>query len=136
MLNTGPLPRDEATVIARMDIHVSGSRQPLQSGRRVRLVTLLCTCAGLPWCEVALAHLGGDVASVELDRAALNGRSQSATFAAFDVHEIAAGSQTVREFVRSDGTVFALSWSGPVPPDLQTLLGPYFGAYSSGLAMI
>ena len=33
---------------------------------------------------------------------------------------------TVREYVDASGTVFAVSWSGPVLPDLKQLLGPYF----------
>jgi len=33
---------------------------------------------------------------------------------------------TVREYVDASGTVFAVSWSGPVVPDLRQLLGPYF----------
>jgi len=32
----------------------------------------------------------------------------------------------VKEFTRPDGLVFAVSWRGPVLPDLSTLLGTYF----------
>jgi hypothetical protein len=32
----------------------------------------------------------------------------------------------VREYVDASGTVFAVSWSGPFPPDLKEILGPYF----------
>jgi len=32
----------------------------------------------------------------------------------------------VREYVGSDGTVFAVSWNGPFMPDLRTLLGDQF----------
>lgn len=32
----------------------------------------------------------------------------------------------IKEFTRSDGLVFAVSWRGPVLPDLSTLLGTYF----------
>lgn len=42
----------------------------------------------------------------------------------------------VREFLNQDGAVFAVSWSGPVLPDLQQLLGPHFAEYSSALAAL
>jgi hypothetical protein len=32
----------------------------------------------------------------------------------------------IREYADSHGTVFAVSWEGPVKPDLQALLGHYF----------
>ena len=35
----------------------------------------------------------------------------------------------VREFVGPDGVVFALSWRGPVLPELNALLGGYFRAF-------
>lgn len=35
----------------------------------------------------------------------------------------------VTEYLDSAGTVFALSWHGPVKPDLQQLLGAYFADY-------
>jgi len=38
---------------------------------------------------------------------------------------------TVHEYVDASGTVFGVSWSGPVPPDLKQLLGPYFDALAA-----
>lgn len=35
---------------------------------------------------------------------------------------------TVREYVDANGTVFAVSWSGPFLPDLKEILGGYFDA--------
>ena len=35
----------------------------------------------------------------------------------------------IKEFIRSDGLVFAVSWRGPVLPDLSTLLGAYFPVF-------
>lgn len=32
----------------------------------------------------------------------------------------------IKEFTSPDGLVFAVSWRGPVLPDLSTLLGTYF----------
>ena len=41
----------------------------------------------------------------------------------------------VREYVgSSDGTVFAVSWSGAFMPDLRTLLGSHFATLTSAAA--
>ncbi len=39
---------------------------------------------------------------------------------------------TVREFTNSDGWVFAVSWVGPMLPDLQGLLGQHFETFNGG----
>ena len=36
---------------------------------------------------------------------------------------------TVTEYANLQGTVFAITWRGPFKPDLQQLLGDYFGDY-------
>lgn len=36
---------------------------------------------------------------------------------------------TVTEYADAAGTVFAITWKGPFKPDLQQLLGDYFGPY-------
>jgi hypothetical protein len=35
----------------------------------------------------------------------------------------------VRAYETTDGQVFAVSWRGPVQPDLSTLLGTYFSTF-------
>ena len=40
---------------------------------------------------------------------------------------------TVREYVSSNGTVFAVAWQGPWLPDLRQMLGPYFDDYQRAL---
>ncbi len=37
---------------------------------------------------------------------------------------------TVREYAASAGPVFAISWSGPVLPELGTLMGDYFSTFT------
>jgi hypothetical protein len=89
------------------------------------------------WPRAATASLGGDAASVLSDGEVLHGAVHTTGRVTYEVDEIVAGAGLrVREFVTRDGTVFALSWSGPVPPDLQPLLGPSFSAYSAALAGI
>lgn len=48
----------------------------------------------------------------------------------YAIHESALDSgTTVREYATPAGVVFAVSWRGPVLPDLNALLGEYFKAF-------
>lgn len=81
------------------------------------------------------ATLGGTVDSVESDRKVLSAvQGQVTAGAGYTVHEIGYSGTTVREYVSSDGTVFALAWNGNRSPDLQTLLGTYADQYNGALA--
>lgn len=42
---------------------------------------------------------------------------------------VADNGTTVQEFATPAGVVFAISWSGPVLPDLSSLLGNHFGQF-------
>jgi len=82
----------------------------------------------------AHATLGGQASTVETDRARLNARMASkAVLATYAVHEMTLDSgTTTREFVRPDGTVFAVSWQGPQRPNLKQLFGDsYFSRFQS-----
>jgi hypothetical protein len=82
----------------------------------------------------AYAGLGGNVASVEADRAQMKGAVVSRQASSYTVHEIEATSgTTVREFVSPAGTVFAVAWQGPFVPNMEQLLGTYFDQYSAGV---
>ena len=81
---------------------------------------------GLALSGSALAALGGNVDSVAADRAALAAQLRSTAMLQYDVHQIDSGTVTVREYVTRGGQVFAVSWDGPVPPDMHQLLGEYF----------
>lgn len=77
------------------------------------------------------AALGGTENSVQSDRQKMRAASRpSVVRAAYTVHEMQndAGT-TVREYVSTDGIVFAVTWSGPSKPDLGQLLGKYFARY-------
>ncbi|WP_198971138.1 DUF2844 domain-containing protein [Xylophilus sp. ASV27] len=73
----------------------------------------------------ALAALGGSAGSVDADRQQMHASAlRSSTGSSYTVHEYTLDSGTVvREYAQS-GTVFAVSWEGPVLPNLQQLLGP------------
>ena len=82
----------------------------------------------------ASASLGGRADSIEADRAAMKGTVQARQGAVYSVHEIQGATGTVvREYLSSDGTVFAVAWQGRFAPDLQKLLGTYFDQYSAGV---
>lgn len=93
-------------------------------------IALLVCLSALP----ASAALGGNVSSIDADQAQMKGSVELKQSAAFTIHQIKAPSgTTVREYVSSAGTVFAVAWNGPFLPDLQQLLGSYFDQYSSGV---
>jgi len=78
----------------------------------------------------ALAALGGDATSVEADRARMKGALRIASSAGFTVHEITTADGTVvREYLSPADKVFAVSWRGPVNPDLRQMLGNYYAQY-------
>ncbi len=80
------------------------------------------------------ASLGGDVASVSADRAAIAGELRTTSLVQYDQHEITRGALVVREYVTRQGQVFAVTWRGPAPPDLRPLLGEYFLRFQAAAA--
>src|SRR5581483_2763134 len=86
----------------------------------------IAVAVGLALSSSALAALGGDVGSVAADRAAFAAQLRSTAMVQYDVHQIDSDTVTVREYVTRTGQVFAVSWTGPVPPDMHQLLGDYF----------
>ena len=78
----------------------------------------------------AWASLGGDVASVEADRAKMEGSVQTSSADSYTIHQIqTAAGVTVKEYASGAGNVFAVTWQGPFHPDLRQLLGSYYGKY-------
>lgn len=82
----------------------------------------------------AQASLGGNVVSVHADQAHFQSTMRTTAASAYTVQELKATSGVVvREYVSSAGKVFAVSWQGPVRPDLQQLLGSYFQTFVQAL---
>ena len=98
--------------------------------RAVAVTALIFACA-LP----ALASLGGDVSSVEADRIHMKALTRMTQTNGYDLHQIQSPAGTlVSEYVSpSSGKVFAVTWQGPFPPDMQQLLGSYFQQYTQAL---
>ena len=97
--------------------------------------TLLCALVMACSCVPALAALGGDVTSVEADRARLKGALYMRTPGAYTIHEIQLTGLLVREFVSPAGTVFGVTWQGDGIPDLQQMLGSYYGEFAQAASV-
>jgi Protein of unknown function (DUF2844) len=93
------------------------------------IVALLCAAQS----RVAVAALGADVESIELDRVHMKSAAVTASQSSqFTVHEmLTARGTTVRQYASPAGIVFAVGWKGPFLPDLRQLLGTYFDTYVS-----
>jgi hypothetical protein len=90
----------------------------------------LAVCATAP--GIAAAALGGNVSSIEADRAHMKALLVRSEAALFTVHQLqTANGTTVRELVSAAGVVFAVTWKGPFLPDLRQTLGTYFPSYEA-----
>jgi hypothetical protein len=90
--------------------------------------------AALALSAPAFASLGGGVNSIETDRAQMSAGESVTHAASYDVHEIQSpGGTVVDEYVSSEGTVFAVTWRGQFPPQMQQILGSYFQQYTAAL---
>lgn len=97
---------------------------------------LLVTLGVCAFASPALAALGGDLSTIDADRVSLKGALTSfSTVKGYGVHEITTPAGVhVLEYVASDGKVFAVSWQGPIIPDLRQMLGPYYASYAQAAA--
>ena len=79
----------------------------------------------------SFASLGDNEASVTADRVRMQGALlRIARTDAYTLHEVLSPSgTTVREYVSSAGTVFAVAWQGPWLPNLRQILGTHFDQY-------
>jgi hypothetical protein len=98
---------------------------------RVACTALALTLVPALMSAPAWAHLGGDVASVQADTAALGAQIRTTPTVQYDVHEISNDGLVVHEYTTRQGQVFAVTWQGPFKPDLHQLLGGYFARLQS-----
>jgi hypothetical protein len=104
------------------------------SNTRLGLLALALGCLALAP-PPAGASLGAGPGSVEADRAALNGQLAVSSAGGYEVREITTPAGVhIREYLTAAGTVFALSWQGPVRPDLRQTLGGYYARYARAVA--
>ena len=82
----------------------------------------------------ASAALGDRESSVESDRKILQATAKATAASAdasYTVHEMDSNGNTIREYVTTDGVVFAVTWQGIKRPDLSVLMGAYYSEYNS-----
>jgi len=101
------------------------------------IATYALFAANALWIAPACAALGGDAASAATDEVAMHGIATSAPRQQYDLLEITNDSgMRLREYLDRSGNVFAVSWSGPVLPDLQRLLGAHYAQYAAAIASL
>ena len=80
--------------------------------------------------SAAAAATQGNASAVTTQAMQHAASATPATSAAYTVQQTTLANGTVvREYLSQGGTVFGVAWSGPLPPDLATLLGGYFPQY-------
>jgi hypothetical protein len=85
-------------------------------------------------CLPAFASLGSNVSSVQTDRAQMNASVSVTQTRSYAIHEMKSPAGTVvNEYVDPSGNVFAVSWQGQFPPQMQQILGSYFSRYTAAL---
>jgi hypothetical protein len=106
----------------------------LRTGALSLIVFAVIAAAAL-WPRPAGAVLGEPAASVKADQSRMSGTTTSMPQPNYTVEQISTPWGTVvNEYVAPDGTVFAVSWRGPRPPDLSRMLGSYYSEYQTALA--
>jgi len=156
---TGPSPPDMSASPARIVADFGASRRSLPTTypALLHIVKVVVTLSALiiflaP--TSAIATLGEPVQSIAADQQALGGQLRMLNQAQPSTGEQALHQQpsapsnpaytaeqistpagvAVNEYVAPNGTVFAVSWRGPRPPDLSQLLGSYFAEYQTAAA--
>ncbi len=104
---------------------VKGARAPCS--RAAAFVSVLL----LAYAGASHAALGGLPEQFNAEGTAV-ASTVSSTMSNYVVRDttLTTGTQ-VREYIAADGLVFAVTWDGPVLPDLKALLGKYFDAMAA-----
>jgi hypothetical protein len=102
--------------------------------RLARALPALAALTFAAFIQPASAALGGDEDSVHTDTTRLGGQMLSTAMLQYTRHDIATGPDSaVHEYMSRSGKVFAVTWKGPLPPDLSQLFGSYFDSYRTAL---
>jgi hypothetical protein len=112
-------------------------RYGMSWNRRIMNNSMLKNCCAIGLATLvspAMASLGGNDTSVHSDGDHLHAQIQNTQTVDYDVDVLTADSGLViREYLTRSGTVFAVTWQGPVLPDLPQLLAGYFARYDDAL---
>jgi hypothetical protein len=102
--------------------------------RRGRALPALAALTFVALIAPAFAALGGDEDSVHTDATRLRGQVFSTAMMQYTRHDIALGPDgAIHEYLSRTGKIFAVTWKGPLPPDLSQLFGSYFDSYRETL---
>jgi hypothetical protein len=102
--------------------------------RLVRALPALAALTFAAFTAPASAALGGDEESVHADTTRFRGQMISAAMLQYTRHDIATGPDAaIHEYLSRTGKVFAVTWKGPLPPDLSQLFGSYFDSYRTAV---
>ncbi|MEN6320917.1 MAG: DUF2844 domain-containing protein [Syntrophaceae bacterium] len=98
------------------------------------LLLLMVTFSMITFPSPASAALGDDVATVQTDLSRMKGALRTSDSGPYTIHEITMPTGTVvKEYVSTAGKVFAVTWQGPLLPDLRQLLGSHFEKFSQAV---
>jgi hypothetical protein len=117
---------------------LSAAPHPLSYGVKMNWATGMLKIGGAALLTAlacpAFASLGGDDASVHGDADRGHAQVHITPTVNYDVEDFTDDSGlTVREYLTRSGKVFAITWKGPVLPDLPTLLADSFSRFKNAL---
>lgn len=118
-----------------MNLELGRYQTPFLGGVRAIVVGLLLAC-GMCGAMATLGQapsasmIGAFASPVPAAKAAASGSVAGSSLYSTHVTQLENGT-VVREFSNSMGVVFAVSWQGPVLPDLTELLGSYFKTFKA-----
>jgi hypothetical protein len=102
--------------------------------RLARALPALAALTFAAFIAPASAALGGDEDSVHTDSTRTRGQLLSTAMVQYTRHDITTGPDSaIHEYVSRTGKVFAVTWRGPLPPDLSQLFGSYFDSYRTAV---
>lgn len=91
------------------------------------LIALLLPC-------VSQAELGGNIDSILSEQKTFNSQLSNTQQGGITIYTQTLPSDVVvQEYLSSNGSIFAITWSGPSLPNLQSLLGVYFKDYLAAI---
>ena len=83
---------------------------------------------------ISHAELGGNAASILSEQKEFNSQLSNSQQSGVVVYtQTLPSGIVIQEYLSGSGTVFAVTWSGPALPNLQTLLGGYFKDYLAAI---
>jgi hypothetical protein len=108
----------------------SSMQAPKQSiSRNFACFVALALCASATWATLGRGPSLAGTSAPSASSASVKAAAAAVTSGLYTPHEVQLTSGTVvTEFADTEGIVFAVTWIGPVLPNLDTLLGNHFSA--------